>query len=273
VKVLLVDDEVELRQCLAAALEEAGHGVTELGDGNAAAALLGTQTFDVIFSDVRLPGRDGLELVRTARRAAPLTDCILMTAFADVDDAVAALKEGATDYLTKPFNMDELLHHVSRIDGARAMRRELTEARRALLMSPAVNRLVGQSIQMQKVRSRIETLSASDAPTLIAGETGTGKELVARMLHQGGPRADKPFVAVNCAAFPDTLIEAELFGFERGAFTGAVNTAQFDVTGHPAVSVPCGTVDGLPVGIMLVGRRGKDSTVLRVAAALEQAVR
>ena len=222
-KVLLVDDEPELRQGLAEALEDAGHGVTQVGDGEAAAALLGGQTFDVILTDVRLPGLDGLDLIRRARREAPLTDCILMTAFADVGDAVAALKEGASDYLTKPFDLDELLHHVSRIDGTRALRRELGEARRALLASQMVTRLVGQSAQMKKVRSRIEMIAASEAPTLIAGESGTGKELVARMLHEGSPRAEKPFVAVNCAAFPDTLIEAELFGFERGAFTGAVN--------------------------------------------------
>ena len=222
-KVLLVDDEPELRQGLADALEDAGHGVTQRGDGEAAAALLDTETFDVILTDVRLPGLDGLDLVRAARRKAPLTDCILMTAFADVGDAVAALKQGASDYLTKPFDLDELLHHVSRIDGTRALRRELTEARRALLTSQMTTRLVGQSPQMTKVRSRVEMIAASEAPTLISGESGTGKELVARMLHEGSPRADKPFVAVNCAAFPDTLIEAELFGFERGAFTGAAN--------------------------------------------------
>jgi two-component system, NtrC family, response regulator AtoC len=222
VDILLIDDEPELRQTLAEVLKDAGHVVTELGDGQAAAELLPTKAFDVVLSDVRLPGVDGLKLMRLTRLHAPLTDFILMTAFADVGEAVAALKEGASDYLTKPFDLDELLHHMARIDGTRAMRRELTEARRLLLARPEHTRLVGHSAQLTKIRSRVDMIAPSDASTLIQGESGTGKELVARMIHEKSPRASKPFVAVNCAAFPDTLIEAELFGFERGAFTGAV---------------------------------------------------
>jgi DNA-binding NtrC family response regulator len=176
-----------------------------------------------VLSDVRLPGVDGLTLLRTVRKEAPLTDFILMTAFADVGEAVAALKEGASDYLTKPFDFEELLHQLGRVDSTRAMRRELTEARRALSGRVTTStRLVGSSSQMTKIQSRIEMIAPSEAATLIMGESGTGKELVARMIHDHSPRAAKPFVAVNCAAFPDTLIEAELFGFERGAFTGAV---------------------------------------------------
>ena len=221
-EILLIDDEPELRQALADVLRDAGHAITEAGDGQTAADLLKAKTFDVILSDVRLPGLDGLKLMRLARQEAPLTDFILMTAFAEVAEAVAALKEGASDYLTKPFDVEELLHLVARIDGTRSMRRELTEARRALSTRPEHNRLIGHSTQMLKIRSRIEMIAPSDASTLIAGESGTGKELVARMIHERSPRAAKAFVAVNCAAFPDTLIEAELFGFERGAFTGAV---------------------------------------------------
>jgi DNA-binding NtrC family response regulator len=220
--ILLIDDEPQLRETLSDVLKEAGHVVTEVGDGTEAAALIADRTFEVILSDVRLPGVDGLTLLRTVRRDAPLTDFILMTAFADLSDAVAALKEGASDYLTKPFDLDELLHQIGRIDSTRSMRRELTEARRALALRPSGSRLVGQSAQMMKIQSRIEMIAPSDAPTLITGESGTGKELVARLLHDCSPRAGKPFVVVNCAAFPDTLIEAELFGFERGAFTGAV---------------------------------------------------
>jgi two-component system response regulator AtoC len=222
VDILLIDDEPELREALADATRDAGHVVTEVGDGTAAAKLLSEKSFDLVLSDVRLPGVDGLTLLRLVRKDAPLTDFILMTAFADVGEAVAALKEGASDYLTKPFDVDELLHHLARIDGTRSMRRELTEARRALSGRITSNRLVGNSAQMTKIQSRIEMIAPSDAATLIMGESGTGKELVAHMLHDHSPRAGKPFVAVNCAAFPDTLIEAELFGFERGAFTGAV---------------------------------------------------
>jgi DNA-binding NtrC family response regulator len=222
VDILLIDDEPELREALAEAMRDAGHTITEAGDGLTASKLIADRTFDLVLSDVRLPEVDGLTLLRTVRKEAPLTDFILMTAFADVGEAVAALKVGASDYLTKPFDVEELLHHLTRIDGTRAMRRELTEARRALSGRIASNRLVGNSTSMTKIQSRIEMIAPSDAATLVMGESGTGKELVARMLHEHSPRAAKPFVAVNCAAFPDTLIEAELFGFERGAFTGAV---------------------------------------------------
>ena len=222
VDILLIDDEPDVRQPLKDVLTDAGHVVVEASDGKKASALLQQTVFDVILSDVRLPSVDGLALLRTVRRNAPLTDFILMTAFADVGQAVAALKEGASDYLIKPFDLDELLHHIARIDSTRSMRRELVEARRALLLRAPSNRLVGQSAQMLKLKSRIEMIAPSEAATLIMGESGTGKELVARSLHERSLRCTKPFVAVNCAAFPETLIEAELFGFERGAFTGAV---------------------------------------------------
>jgi DNA-binding NtrC family response regulator len=217
-----VDDDAELRETLRDVLQDAGHMIAEASDGTRASALLIEKAFDVILCDVHLPGVNGLTLLRTARREAPLTDFILMTAFGDVTDAVAALKLGASDYLTKPFDIDELLHHICRIDSTRSMRRELTEARRALVLRSPTNRLVGHSPQMMKIQARIEMIAPSEAFTLIMGESGTGKELVARLLHERSPRATKPFVAVNCAAFPETLIEAELFGFERGAFTGAV---------------------------------------------------
>ena len=179
--ILLIDDEPELRQALADVLKDAGHAITEAGDGQAAAALISKHAFDVILSDVRLPGVDGLKLLRLARKESPLTDFILMTAFAEVDEAVAALKEGASDYLTKPFDIGELLHLVARLDSTRSMRRELTEARRVLSARPEHHKLIGHSAQMTKIRTRIEMIAPSDAATLITGESGTGKELVARV--------------------------------------------------------------------------------------------
>jgi two-component system response regulator AtoC len=220
-EILLIDDQPELRQTLAEVLTDAGHVITEVEDGLLASTLLSEREFDVILSDVNLPGMDGLSLLRIARKEAPLSDFILMTAFGDVGDAVAALKDGASDYLTKPFDLDELLHLVARIDRTRSMRCELAEARRALAQRPSGNCLIGHSPQMMKLQARLAMVAPSDAPTLITGESGTGKELVARLLHERNARATKPFVAVNCAAFPASLIEAELFGYERGAFTGA----------------------------------------------------
>jgi DNA-binding NtrC family response regulator len=222
-KILIIDDEPELRSSIGDVLRGAGHEVAEAGeDPQGAQLLVDKGDFDLCISDVRMPELDGLALFRRAKTTAPLADFILMTAFADVGQAVAALKDGAADYLTKPFDMDELLHQISRIDSARWMRTELAQARLALARRPPRTRLVGESPQMVKLQTRITMIAQSDAAVLIHGESGTGKELVARLLHDRSARADKPFVAVNCGAFPETLIEAELFGFERGAFTGAV---------------------------------------------------
>jgi DNA-binding NtrC family response regulator len=222
-RILVVEDEVELRATIGDVIRDAGHDLVEAGDDAAeACALVDQAVFDLVISDVRLPGLDGLDLLRRARKSAPLSEFILMTAYADVGQAVAALKEGASDYLIKPFSPDELLHHIARIESTRAMRQELIGARQALALRPPANRLIGQSPQMLKIQTRIETIAHSDAATLITGESGTGKELVAHLLHDRSTRAGKPFVAVNCAGFPDTLIESELFGFERGAFTGAI---------------------------------------------------
>jgi len=218
--ILLVEDDLELSQALAELLGGAGHTVVQAADGAQALAALTEAAVDLVISDVRLPDTDGATVLRTATKLAPPPDFIMMTAFGEASEAVAALKQGASDYLVKPFDGDELLHHVRRIASAREMRRELVEAKR-LLTRGVKSRLVGTSAQMQKVAARIEALAPSDASVLIVGESGTGKELVAREIHARSPRAERPFVAVNCAAFPDTLIEAELFGYERGAFTGA----------------------------------------------------
>jgi DNA-binding NtrC family response regulator len=172
--------------------------------------------------DIRLPKLDGLTLFRRTRQESPDTAVILMTAFAAVQDAVAAVKEGAHDYLTKPFEMDEITLRVARIAEHRALLRELERARAELAKDGANETIVGRSVQILRLLDRVNTIATSHAPVLLQGESGTGKELVARALHDRGPRRGKPFVAVNCAAFPDTLLEAELFGHERGAFTGAV---------------------------------------------------
>jgi DNA-binding NtrC family response regulator len=221
-EVLLIDDEPELRATLAEALGEAGHRVTQAGTGGAGLAALGAKPIDVVISDVRLPDIDGLTLLRRVCEVQPAPEFILMTAYAEVADAVSALKVGAYDYLTKPFAVEELVLRLERIDAHRAVRHELERAREALSGGDSSATIIGRSAPIQRVLDLIETVGRSDVPTLVTGESGTGKELVARMLHERSVRRGKPFVVVNCGALTETLIEAELFGHERGAFTGAV---------------------------------------------------
>ncbi len=220
-RVLLVEDDPDVRVAVATALGDAGHDVIEVGDGAAALERLAAESFDVVVSDVRMPKVDGLTVFRRAREIAPRTAVILMTSFGTVADAVGALKQGAHDYITKPFDVEELVIRVAAIAEKRALERELEEAR-ARLAGAADAAIVGGSPPMLKLLERLTTVAESDAPVLVTGETGTGKELVARRIHALSHRRGGPFVAVNCAAFPETLLEAELFGHERGAFTGAV---------------------------------------------------
>src|SRR3954464_10614818 len=220
--VLLVDDEPDIELLAGEALRDAGHRVTAVKDGAAALELVKVRAFDLMICDVRLPKVDGLTLFRQTRQQSPDTTVILMTAFAAVQDAVAAVKEGAHDYLTKPFEIDEITLRVKRIAEHRALLRDLEVARAELAKEGISDVIVGRSVQMLRLLERVNTIAPSHAPVLLQGESGTGKELVARALHERGARQGKAFVAVNCAAFPETLLEAELFGHERGAFTGAI---------------------------------------------------
>src|SRR4051812_44257903 len=220
--ILLVDDEPDFNLLVAEALTDAGHRVTTAANGEEALARVTSELFDVMVCDIRLPKLDGLSLFRRTRQESPDTTVILMTAYAAIQDAVGAVKEGAYDYLTKPFDIDKLTLRMKRIAEHRALLRELETARAQLAAADVKEAIIGRSVQMLRLLDRVNTIATSHAPVLLHGESGTGKELVARALHERGPRRDRPLVVVNCAAFPDTLLEAELFGHERGAFTGAV---------------------------------------------------
>lgn len=220
--ILLADDEPSIRLTASDALEEAGHHVTVASDGKEALDLVAAETFDLVVTDIRMPRADGLMVFEAARAKNPSTDVILMTAHAAVTDAVTAMKQGAYDYLTKPFDMDELVLRAERIASRRQLEHDLENARSQLASDDPGRIIIGQSTAMVRLLDLIETIAPSDAPVLITGESGTGKELVAKTIHRLSSRKDAPFVAVNCAAFPETLLEAELFGHERGAFTGAV---------------------------------------------------
>lgn len=221
-RVLLIDDEPTIRLTVGDAIGDLGHDLIVAVDGTEALAILERRDFDVVISDIRMPGADGLSIFRQLRAEKPETDVILITGYGEVRQAVEALKAGAHDYITKPFDTDEVLVKLSRIDARRSLEMDLRDARRELGEVGEVSGIVGRSPQINRLRERIETLAASDAAVLIQGASGTGKELVARNLHDLSGRRTGPFVAVHCAAFPETLIEAELFGHERGAFTGAV---------------------------------------------------
>jgi DNA-binding NtrC family response regulator len=221
-KVLVVDDEPDLRELLAEELAEEGHQVACAADGAEALSMAAENGYDVVLTDVRLPKVDGLTLLRRIRERAPATDAIVMTGYANIPAAVAILKEGAFDYLTKPVRIDELGIQMSRLETFRGLHRDLTDARAKLAGATSRHDLIGHSPEMERLMKLVGAVAPSDASVVIRGESGTGKELVARALHDGSARAAKAFVAVNCAAFPDTLLEAELFGHERGAFTGAI---------------------------------------------------
>ncbi len=219
--ILLVEDKDSLRAMLRLALEAQGHGVIEARDEPEAIAALRESQPAIVLSDLRLPNGDGLGVLRAAREADPEMPVIVMTAHGSFQDAVAAMKHGALDFLAKPVDPDHLLLLVER---ALAQRRLLTEYQ--LLKEEAAARrggpqIIGDSPALRQAMTAIDRAAASDTTVLLEGESGTGKELCARALHDRSPRAQGPFVAINCAAIPDTLLEAELFGYERGAFTGA----------------------------------------------------
>lgn len=225
-EILLADDEPSIRLTVSDALEDLGHRVSLAADGAEALEHIERHVFDVVITDIRMPKADGMTIFRRLRAHAPSTDVILITAYAAVSDAVDAMKEGAYDYLTKPFDTDEIKLRVQRIAQKRSLERELDEARAQLAAKDPSQIIIGRSSAMTRLLDLVETIASSDAPVLITGESGTGKELVAKTIHSLSPRSGHGFVAVNCAAFPETLLEAELFGHERGAFTGAVKSRE-----------------------------------------------
>jgi two-component system, NtrC family, nitrogen regulation response regulator GlnG len=220
-RILVADDEPALRWLLERLLRQAGHAVTVVEDGPAALAAAAAERYDLAFLDIRMPGLDGLEVLRRLRADSPEAAVVVMTAHGSVRAAVEAMQRGAYDYLAKPFDNDEVLLLVERALSAKALAREVVELRTGIQEVWEFGALVGKSPRMQEVYKTIGRIAATDVTVLLQGESGTGKEVVARAIHHYSRRAGKPFVAVSCAAIPPTLLEAELFGHERGAFTDA----------------------------------------------------
>jgi two-component system response regulator PilR (NtrC family) len=219
---LLVDDEDALRTVMAERLADAGFAVTEAASGEQALERLERFAFDVLVSDLRLPGIDGREVLAEALRRYPGIIGIVVTGYGTVKDAVDAIKRGASDFISKPFQFEELLHVLESALEQRRLRTENAYLRQQLEQRDGLPGVVGRSRVMRELCQMIESVAPSGATVLISGETGTGKEVVARAIHQTSSRRHHRFVALNCSAIPETLLEAELFGHARGAFTGAV---------------------------------------------------
>jgi Nif-specific regulatory protein len=220
-RILIADDHDSLRRGLARALAEAGHDVEEAPNGNAAIERLHEGAFDVVLSDLKMGGSDGLDVLRTSKTLHPNSVVILMTAFGSVHTAVEAMRIGAFDYVPKPFEIEEMEVKIEKALEHRRLRNEIDYLRHTQSDIYDFDRIIGASGALQRVLDVVRKVARSNATVLIRGETGTGKELIAGAIHHNSPRSGRNFVKVNCAALQENLLESELFGHEKGAFTGA----------------------------------------------------
>jgi len=220
-RILVVDDDALMREYVQETLQRAGYEVTAATGGHEALQALAQKGFDVLVTDLRMTPMDGLALLEKVRQQAPETRCVVMTAYGTIETAVAALKNGAEDYILKPFSPDALELAVARTLERDRMAQENRYLRAQVNRNYDTKALIGRGPAMVKVHEQLERIAASRATVLVRGETGTGKELVAHAIHHTSPRRDKPFIKVNCAALSAGLLESELFGHEKGSFTGA----------------------------------------------------
>jgi len=222
--ILVVEDEEKMRELLQKILLTEGYLVQTASNGSAALSMIEEHSFDIVLTDVKMPGLGGIELLKAVRGISKKTYVIIMTAFGTIDSAVEAMKQGAYDYISKPFKMDEIRILMNKILDEKALRHEVNSLRREVNRRYQYSNIIGKSKGMQEIFELIERVSDGKSTVLIQGRSGTGKELVAKAIHYNGPRKDKPFMAVNCSAIPETLLESELFGHVKGAFTGTVTT-------------------------------------------------
>jgi two-component system NtrC family response regulator len=221
-RILVVDDEPNQLELVGGFLKKQGFDVTLAEGAQKALDLFRQEPFDLILTDQKMPNLSGSDLLKAVRAINPETAVLLMTAYGSIESAVAAIKEGAADYLTKPLQLDELLHRIKQVRERHRLLSENRDLRETLQERHRVEGIIGESGQMLEVLSLVRRAAPSEATILIRGESGTGKELIANAIHYASPRAAGPLIKVNCAALPETLLESELFGHEKGAFTGAL---------------------------------------------------
>lgn len=220
--VLIIDDEPLMRLSISDALKAEGYNIASVESGGEGLKAIKDNVYDIVITDLKLPEVDGLHILKSCRHYSPMTKILMITAYGSVETAVEAMRMGAYDYITKPFSMDEMIIIVKRLIRLRNLEDENIYLKEKIEDKYDFNGIIGKSNKMKEVFEKVKVVAQSDTTVLITGESGTGKELVANAIHYNSPRKDEAFIKVSCAALPETLLEAELFGHEKGAFTGAV---------------------------------------------------
>ena len=236
-KILVVDDEIGIRQSLKKILEKEGYEVLTASNGEEAFKVIRSDTVDLLISDIRMAGMDGLELLKVCKSVSPYTEVIMITGYASVDTAVDSMKQGAYDYITKPFKKADIVKAVQKAIEKQILTMDNVKMKEHIEAMEAAPLFETASPSMKKLVEIVHQVAPSKATVLIMGESGTGKEVIADMIHKISPRAGRPMVKVNCAAIPETLIESELFGYEKGAFTGATGRKEgrFEVADRSSI--------------------------------------
>lgn len=272
-KILVVDDEPIARENLAHILTKAGYAPLTAADGQEAIDILKREEFDLVLTDLRMQGRDGMAVLAETKKLWPATEVVVITGYASVDTAVEAMRQGAYHYIAKPYKIEELRAVVDKALEKNLLRKEVLSLRRQVNAQNGAARIIGQSPKILALREKISQVAQLDCNVLIQGETGTGKELVARTIHELSPRAGKRFVAFNCGAFTEDLITSELFGYERGAFTGADRVKKGLLEIAESGTVFFDEVGELPLSMQVkLLRVLQERTLLRVGGTAEIAV-